>query len=78
MLDVIEAIDGPLIPNSWMADGLTDESQEKLRTALEHVALTARHQLESIKLSQIINSPSCATIASCMVDGIAHRNPRLA
>jgi Rrf2 family protein len=54
MLEVIEAIDGPLASNTVVADGLHEDSQRKLRIALDQVTTTAREQLESIKLSEII------------------------
>jgi len=54
LLEVIEAIDGPLDSTLSLSDGLAQESQVKLKTALEEVTTTARRQLESIKLSQLI------------------------
>ena len=54
VLDVIEAIEGPMgdSPSPW--DGPKDPSQLRLETALRQVTRTARQQLQSIKLSQII------------------------
>ena len=57
MLEVIEAIDGPMHSNAVAADGLNESSQDNLRTALEQITTTARSQLEQIKLSQIIDVP---------------------
>ena len=54
VLEVIEAIDGPLDSRVPVAEGLNQESQVRLQTALEQVASTAREQLKSIKLSQIV------------------------
>ena len=57
MLEVIEAIDGPLNSNAVSAGGLDEQSRQKLQNALEQVAVTARQQLNAIKLSQIIEQP---------------------
>ena len=56
ILEVIEAIEGPLSSESVSANGLNDETQENLRVALNNVAETARRQLESVKLSQIVTN----------------------
>ncbi|MCA9217200.1 MAG: Rrf2 family transcriptional regulator [Planctomycetales bacterium] len=62
ILEVIEAIEGPLATDSVSASGLDDETRENLRVALNNVAETARRQLESVKLSQIVTSgPSDTT-----------------
>lgn len=57
LLQVIEAIEGPLDGNSASIDGLPEESQERLQDALKSVTETARRQLEAIKLSQLLNAP---------------------
>lgn len=54
VLEVIEAIDGPLGSDVPVSDGLNAESQERLQLALRQVTRTARQQLEAIKLSQIV------------------------
>ncbi len=55
VLDVIEAIEGPLGGNlPSLLDDPADVSHERLTTALQQVTRTARQQLESIKLSQIV------------------------
>ena len=56
VLEVIEAIDGPLGSEVPVSDGLNAESQERLQLALKQVTRTARQQLEAIKLSQIVQS----------------------
>ena len=59
ILEVIEAIDGPLASEPLVAAGLDESAQKNLRSALDGVASTAREQLEAVKLSQIIaESPS--------------------
>lgn len=53
LLDVIEAIEGP-----YEADGgVTVESLDKLREALDEVTKTTRGQLEAIKLSHLLPPP---------------------
>ena len=61
VLEVIEAIDGPLGSDVPLADGLDTESQQRLQMALRQVTLTARRQLESIKLSQIVSTAAATT-----------------
>ena len=55
VLDVIEAIDGPLGATVPVSEGLNAESQQRLQIALQKVTFTARQQLEAIKLSQIVS-----------------------
>ena len=54
VLEVIQAIDRPLGSEVPVSEGLNSESQERLQLALRQVTRTARQQLESIKLSQIV------------------------
>jgi Rrf2 family transcriptional regulator, cysteine metabolism repressor len=58
LLEVIEAIDGPLDSESqnWMMDA-SQSTEAKLQTALKQVTITARRQLEAIKLSQLLPPP---------------------
>jgi len=62
VLEVIEAIDGPLGSDVPVSEGLNSESQERLQLALRQVTRTARQQLESIKLSQIVR-PETSEVA---------------
>jgi Rrf2 family transcriptional regulator, cysteine metabolism repressor len=57
LLEVIEAIEGPYDSSLEIGDGLTEDSQHKLRDALGNVTATTRRQLESIKLSQLLKPP---------------------
>lgn len=57
LLEVIEAIDGPLNADSNLSDVLPDNSHDKLQDALSQVTSTARQQLEAIKLSQLLGPP---------------------
>jgi Rrf2 family protein len=64
LLEVIEAIDGPLLAGSDLDVQLPAASQESLRSALEQVTATARSQLQSIKLSQLIFPPKPGAAAA--------------
>lgn len=57
LLEVIEAIDGPLNADSNLGDVLPAKSHDKLQDALSAVTTTAREQLEAIKLSQLLEMP---------------------
>jgi Rrf2 family protein len=61
LLEVIEAIDGPLDSESlnWSPEP-AETMEAKLQTALMQVTSTARRQLESIKLSQLLKPPDDA------------------
>jgi len=58
LLEVIEAIEGPYDATLETSEGLTEESQNKLREALGQVTQTTRRQLESIKLSALLKPPA--------------------
>jgi Rrf2 family protein len=58
LLDVIEAIEGPLDTGENMSEGLPVESQERLHGALRQITDDARQQLEAIKFSQLLAPPS--------------------
>ena len=60
VLELMEAIDGPMSSNLSATDGLPEFSQGKLQVALDEVTSTARQQLEAIKLSQILKAPDSA------------------
>ena len=57
LLDIIEAIEGPLDTGETPGAGLPEESQEKLKSALQEITETARRQLKSIKFSQLLQPP---------------------
>jgi Rrf2 family protein len=57
LLEVIEAIEGRYHSSLEFGDGPTEDSQHKLRVALDDVTATTRRQLESIKLSQLLKPP---------------------
>ncbi len=57
LLEVIEAIEGPLSSGDPMSDGTPTESQRRLHDALQQVTANSRRQLEAIKLSQLLAAP---------------------
>lgn len=64
LLEIIEAIDGPVgvsIPTS--EDGIATGNEERLRQALEGVAEMKRQQLQAIKLSDLLGPPKMAKMA---------------
>jgi len=69
LLEVIEAIDGPLDSEnqSWTTDD-PETAERKLQTALMQVTDTARRQLESIKLSQLLQPPEIDPPQQAVVD----------
>jgi Rrf2 family protein len=54
LLDVIEAIDGPLISSFPLQEGLPEESRTKLECALRDVTEIARRELLEIKLVHLL------------------------
>ncbi|MHB8969054.1 MAG: RrF2 family transcriptional regulator [Pirellulaceae bacterium] len=58
LLEVIEAIEGPLNPGEPATEGMSEESQWRLHEALRSVTNDSRRQLEAIKLSQLLKPPS--------------------
>jgi len=58
LLDVIEAIEGPMAVGAPDEGGLTGNSQERLRRALTEITDTSRRQLEAIKFSQLLEPPA--------------------
>ena len=57
LLDVIEAIAGPMDAGEPTGDGLPEASKVKLMDALTEITNTARQQLEAIKFSQLLAPP---------------------
>jgi Rrf2 family protein len=57
VLDIIEAIDGPMRDQPPVDEALSDQFAQRLRGELQRVTATARQQLQAIKLSQLIKPP---------------------
>jgi Rrf2 family transcriptional regulator, cysteine metabolism repressor len=65
LLDVIEAIDGPLATAMPALDSHDQSSTERrLREALEEVTLRSRQQLQAIKIADLLEPRSLAKAAS--------------
>lgn len=58
LLDVIEAIEGPLGNEDVVGEGLPLDSQSRLNKALKRVTANARDQLESVKFSHLVVPPA--------------------
>ncbi|MEW4452724.1 Rrf2 family transcriptional regulator [Bremerella sp. JC817] len=61
LLDVIEAIEGPLDSKLPLPAAPEDHTQVNLQQALKDVTATARTQLESIKIAHLIQAPALET-----------------
>jgi len=63
LLEVIEAIDGPLLATIPPGQGLPRESKAKLEQALGEVTAAARQGLEATKLVDLLPAPARRTAA---------------
>ena len=54
LLDIIEAVDGPMNTKLPFAAGIPSECQVRLREALRSVAATAREQLQDVKVGHLV------------------------
>lgn len=57
LLEVIEAIDGPLTSTLPMSEGLPAHSKSKLERALSEVTKLARRELAAVKLAHLLRGP---------------------
>jgi Rrf2 family protein len=57
LLEIIEAIEGPITPMIPVAQGLLASSKSKLEGALTSITETARKELEAIKLAHLLPPP---------------------
>lgn len=64
LLDVIEAIEGPLDSKLPLPAAPDDITHVNLQKALQDVTATARKQLESIKISHLITAPAVESTES--------------
>jgi|SRR5687768_8887997 Rrf2 family protein len=55
LLEIIEAVDGPMNTKLPFAEGMTGESEARLRDALYSIASSARQQLQEVKVAHLIN-----------------------
>jgi Rrf2 family protein len=54
LLELIEAIDGPMNPALPVNEGLSPESKTKLESAMSEVTARARRELEAVKLADLL------------------------
>jgi Rrf2 family protein len=57
LLEVIEAIEGPMVSGMPSGKGLPGKSKARLQQALDEVTEAARRELESIKLVHLLPEP---------------------
>lgn len=68
LLEVIEAIEGPLNTGEAAGEGMSVQMQARLQQALQQVTDNSRRQLEAIKLSQLLQPPSPSQLPSLADD----------
>ncbi len=61
LLEVIEAIEGPMETTDPLSTGLSGETHSRLREAMQQITTNACRQLEAIKLSQLLEPPQSQT-----------------
>jgi Rrf2 family protein len=59
LLDVIEAVDGPVLYGVPNYEGLPGDSRSKLECALRDVTELARCELQAVKLSHLLSAADC-------------------
>jgi Rrf2 family protein len=64
LLDVIEAVDGPVVPSLPVHEGLSEDAASKLQCTFATVTELARRELASIKLSQLLPPTESAELAA--------------
>jgi Rrf2 family protein len=64
LLDVIEAVDGPVVPSLPMHEGLSEEANTKLKCVLASVTELARRELGAIKLAHLLPGGECSELAA--------------
>lgn len=62
VLEIMEAIEGPMTSSFPTTEHLDDSSRVRLDDALREVASTARRQLDAIKLSQLVEPAHVETL----------------
>ncbi|MEX0938856.1 MAG: Rrf2 family transcriptional regulator [Pirellulales bacterium] len=56
LLDVIEAVEGPLTPSVPHSGGLSPASQKRLQKALQEVTAAARKKLKAVKIAELLDN----------------------
>jgi Rrf2 family protein len=55
LLDLIEAVDGPVFSNAPLGEGLPQELVDQLSAALKELTAATRKQLSNIKISSLVS-----------------------
>jgi len=77
LLEIIEAIEGPISSGTAIESPEGNISSNSLQAALKDIADTSRRQLDAIKLSQLLTAPGPAGPASPTADTEAvSQNPK--
>jgi len=63
LLDIIEAIEGPMSQSDALGEGFSEETGTRLNAALTEVTDTARRQLEAITFSQLLKAPEPPSVS---------------
>jgi Rrf2 family protein len=61
LLDIIEAVDGPMNTKLPFAESMSNECQSRLRDALCSIASTARQQLQEVKVAHLVRPRALET-----------------
>jgi Rrf2 family protein len=64
LLELIEAVDGPVSAQPPLTEGLSPESLARLTIALQEVTDSVRRQLENVKLSSLLSRREKSSEAS--------------
>jgi Rrf2 family transcriptional regulator, cysteine metabolism repressor len=56
LLEIIEAVDGPLVAAAPVGEGFPRQSKHRLRAVLEEMTEVVRRQLDSIKLANLLSN----------------------
>jgi len=54
LLQIIEAIDGPLVSHAPLGDGLYPEARAKIESTLATVTQTARRELDAVRMADLL------------------------
>lgn len=64
LLDLIEAIDGPMSAVVPANEGLSPESKDRLENAMMELTAKARHELKALKLAHLLPRRAHTVISS--------------
>lgn len=75
LLEVIEAIEGPLIASLPSGEGLPQGSHAKLERALNEITAFVRRQLQAIAISELLPEPAGVAAGRGRLDSAGSRIP---